>query len=104
MPDLWFWLLLGVVALIVGYVADRDGFAAGKHTGYTRGYVEGLNAGVEQGKAVERERALNIAAATEADRKATIRKNRSEGSRKAWETRKNGAGLLPPAPRDGRDG
>jgi allophanate hydrolase subunit 2 len=87
-PDLWFWLLLGVVALLVGYVADRSGFAAGDLMGYSRGYVAGLNAGVEQGKAVERERALNIAAADEADRKATIRKNRSEGSKAAWVTRK----------------
>jgi hypothetical protein len=102
-PDLWFWLLLGVVNAGLVAVVWREAWkrALAHHAEILR---EARGKAFAEGRAYEKERNENIAAATEADRKATIRKNRSEGSRKAWETRKNGAGLLPPAPRDGRDG
>lgn len=81
MPDLWFWLVLGVVNAGLVWVVWREASR--------RGYDDGCAVGHARGREYERERNLNIAAATEADRLATIRRNRSNGARAAWQTRKS---------------
>jgi hypothetical protein len=83
MPDLWFWLLLGVVnALLVYVVWGETRKRALLHLADI--VREARGEAFKEGREYEKERALNIAAATEADRKATITRNRSEAQKRRY--------------------
>jgi hypothetical protein len=90
MPDLWFWLLLGVVnaGLVVAVWREAERRTERRWSDAVS-RREAKDAADRQeafanGRAYERERALNIAAATEADRKATITRNRSEAQKRRY--------------------
>jgi hypothetical protein len=100
-PDLWFWLLLGVVnaGLVVTVWME-----AVKHTERRWSDAVSRREGTEAadkeeafkaGRAYEKERNLNIAAADEAARLAMIRKNRSDAQKERWARRKLAGDVVP---------
>ena len=80
-----FWVFL---ALLVGAVACRVAWTRGHEAGYVKGRALRSEVDYDKGRLSVIEETFAKAEDAEAARLATIRENRSAGSRRAWETRK----------------
>lgn len=86
MPDNVWWWVGAVVVGVVGVIAvEYLGYGRGLHEGHALGYSRGYT----DAKAHAREKAALLVEETERERVARIARNRSEGARKAWRTRKS---------------